>query len=187
MGHYRARDLLLVPSLLSLSRLPLAFAFSRCLDYPFLALGVLALAGLTDILDGYYARKLGQATPTGAVVDGVTDKLFVGSVVLALVAKGAFTWPEAFVLALRELVELPIVLWWALHLKQRKARAEDPRRTASGRSPRCSRSPPSPPRSSRARSACRSCSSPERQGSSPPSPTSCASFAPSREPQRFAM
>jgi CDP-diacylglycerol--glycerol-3-phosphate 3-phosphatidyltransferase/cardiolipin synthase len=133
MGHYRARDLLLVPSLLSLSRLPLAYAFTRSLDHPLVALGVLALAGLSDILDGYYARKLGQATPTGAVVDGVTDKLFVGSVVVALVEKGAFTWPEALVLALREIVELPLVLWWALHKKKRKARAEDPKANRLGK------------------------------------------------------
>ncbi len=133
MGRYRARDLLLAPSLLSLSRLPLAFAFTRSLERPLLALLVLALAGLSDILDGYYARKLGQATPTGAVVDGVTDKLFVGTVVVALVAKGALTWPEALVLALREIVELPLVLWWALHRKRRKARAEDPQANRLGK------------------------------------------------------
>ena len=133
MGHYRARDLLLVPSLLSLLRLPLAAAFALSLDQPFLALAVLALAGLSDILDGYYARKLGQATPTGAVVDGVTDKLFVGPVVVSLVARGAFTWPEALVLALREIVELPLVLWWALHRKKRKARAEDPKANRLGK------------------------------------------------------
>jgi cardiolipin synthase len=126
MGRYRARDLLLVPSLLSLSRLPLAVAFCLTLKRPAVALFVLALAGLSDGLDGDYARKLGQATPTGAVVDGVTDKLFVGTVVVALVVRGTFSLPEALVLALRELVELPLVFWWALHRKQRKARAEDP-------------------------------------------------------------
>ena len=126
-GRYRARDLLLPPSLMSFARLPLALAFVASVHRPPWALGVLALAGVTDVLDGYLARRLGQATPTGAVVDGVVDKLFAGAVIGSLVQHGSLPWSAAGVLVIRELAELPLVAWWAMHRDGRRARAEDPR------------------------------------------------------------
>jgi cardiolipin synthase (CMP-forming) len=127
MGRYRVRDLLLPPSLLSFSRIPLAAAFVVLSEHPILALGTLLLAGITDVLDGYWARRYGQATPTGAVVDGVLDKLFVAVVVAALVLRGQLPVSGAVLLATRELGELPLIVWWAAHDGKRRARAEDPR------------------------------------------------------------
>jgi cardiolipin synthase (CMP-forming) len=128
MGRYRVRDLLLPPSLLSFSRIPLAAAFVVVLsEHPILALSALLLAGITDVLDGYWARRYGQATPTGAVVDGVLDKLFVTVVVAALVLRGQLPVSGAVLLATRELGELPLIVWWAAHDGKRRARAEDPR------------------------------------------------------------
>ncbi len=133
MGHYRARDLLLVPSLLSLARLPLAALFVAYVSNPVLALGVLALAGLSDVLDGWYARHFHQATATGAVVDGATDKMFVAVVVVALVGQRAFQWHEALLLATREIVELPLVVWWMFHRRRRQEKAEDPKANYLGK------------------------------------------------------
>lgn len=127
MGRYRARDLLLAPSLLSFARIPLAAAFLWLAQRPSWALGVLLLAGITDVLDGHLARRLGQATPTGAVVDGVLDKVFAAVVIGGLIAQGRLPWLAAALLATRELGELPLVAWWALHEDGRRARAEDPR------------------------------------------------------------
>ena len=127
MGRYRARDLLLPPSLLSFTRIPLAAAFVGFAREPSWALGALLLAGVSDVLDGYVARRLDQATPTGAVVDGVIDKLFAAVVIGGLIAQGRLPWPAALLLATRELGELPLVVWWALHEEGRRARADDPR------------------------------------------------------------
>jgi CDP-diacylglycerol--glycerol-3-phosphate 3-phosphatidyltransferase/cardiolipin synthase len=69
MGLYRARDLVRVPGLLTLMRVPLAAAFPFVLGRPLVALGVLAAAGLSDVLDGWYARRFGQVTPTGTALD----------------------------------------------------------------------------------------------------------------------
>jgi phosphatidylglycerophosphate synthase len=55
------------------------------------------------MLDGYFARRLNQATPTGAVVDGVLDKLFAAVVVGALLAQGQRSAFAALLLATREL------------------------------------------------------------------------------------
>lgn len=118
---------MLPPSLLSFARIPLAVAFVRLADQPSWALGVLLLAGLTDVLDGYLARRLGQATATGAVVDGVLDKLFAAVVIGGLILQGRLPWLAAGLLATRELGELPLVAWWALHEEGRRARAEERR------------------------------------------------------------
>ncbi len=43
-----------------------------------------ALAGISDLLDGYMARKLGQITPFGAFLDPVADKLIVAVALVIL-------------------------------------------------------------------------------------------------------
>ena len=44
-----------------------------------------ALAGVTDWLDGYLARRLGQTSPFGAFLDPVADKLMVTTALVILV------------------------------------------------------------------------------------------------------
>lgn len=127
MGRYRARDLLRVPSLISLLRIPLAWAFVVWAKQPWPAMLMLFLGGLTDVVDGWWARHYRQATATGAVVDGITDKAFAAAVVVTLVFEYQLSGVGVLALAARELLELPLVVWWALHRGQRQARAEDPK------------------------------------------------------------
>jgi len=107
---YRWRDLLLVPNLLSGARVPLALAFPLAAASPAHSLGVLGAAGVTDMLDGWTARKLGQASPLGAVIDGVADKLFAASVLGSLLAARVLSPATALLLATRELLELPLAV-----------------------------------------------------------------------------
>ena len=46
-----------------------------------------ALAGITDSLDGYFARRLGQISRLGAFLDPVADKLIVAVALVLLVSK----------------------------------------------------------------------------------------------------
>lgn len=133
MGDYSARHILLVPNLVSLTRLPLAALFVACLDTPWLALTVLLGAGATDMIDGWYARRFSQVTATGAVIDGITDKAFMATVVVSLILADRLSLFGALLLATREVGELPLVLWWALHRSKRQARAENPRANAVGK------------------------------------------------------
>ena len=48
-----------------------------------------ALAGITDWLDGYLARRLGQTTSFGAFLDPVADKLIVSTALVLLVQSRA--------------------------------------------------------------------------------------------------
>jgi len=52
-----------------------------------------AAAGITDSLDGYFARRLGQTSRLGAFLDPVADKLIVAVALVLLVSKD----PRAFI------------------------------------------------------------------------------------------
>jgi len=94
------------PNLLSLSRIPLAAAFPLGSDSPLFSLGVLGLSGLSDVLDGWSARKLDQHTELGRFVDPIADKIFMGSVVTTLALDGRLPPWGIAMLFVREAFEL---------------------------------------------------------------------------------
>lgn len=51
------------------------------------ALAIFITAGVTDILDGYFARMWGQQSPLGRMLDPIADKLLVSSCLLMLAAE----------------------------------------------------------------------------------------------------
>lgn len=108
------RDLYNWPTLISLTRAPLAVAFVLSRGSQAWMLGVLAAAGLSDVLDGWLARRLGQASSVGAFVDGLVDKIFVLTVVLTLLVSGRITWVEMVMLGARDLGEGLLIGWAAL-------------------------------------------------------------------------
>lgn len=91
-----------LPNGLSLTRLGLGLAL------PWLPaswrLGVIAVASLTDLLDGLVARWLRAGTETGRLLDPLADKVFVATLVAILVSERAVRpWWAVAVLA-RDLV-----------------------------------------------------------------------------------
>jgi CDP-diacylglycerol--glycerol-3-phosphate 3-phosphatidyltransferase len=79
------------PNLLTLLRIFLIPVFIAAYYLPFrwaplLATALFVLAALTDWLDGYLARRLNQASPFGAFLDPVADKLMVASALVLLTA-----------------------------------------------------------------------------------------------------
>ena len=79
--------LLNIPNLLSLLRLPLAVLFIVTESAPARAL-IILLAAITDGLDGWLARRLGQQSGAGQLVDPITDKLFVLVALATMTARG---------------------------------------------------------------------------------------------------
>ena len=78
------------PNLLTLLRLCLVpFIVLVILQHHFrLAFGIFLLAGVTDALDGYLARKLNQVTALGHYLDPIADKLMLSTLFLALHHEG---------------------------------------------------------------------------------------------------
>jgi len=56
------------------------------------ACAAFALAGITDSLDGYYARKWGQTSRLGAFLDPVADKLIVATALVLIVSADPHSW-----------------------------------------------------------------------------------------------
>lgn len=65
--------------------------------------GVLfVIASLTDFLDGYLARKNGQVTDLGKMLDAIADKILVNSVLIILAYKGMIPIVVPVVTVLRD-------------------------------------------------------------------------------------
>jgi CDP-diacylglycerol--glycerol-3-phosphate 3-phosphatidyltransferase len=82
---------------------------------------VFAAAGITDTLDGYLARKLGQITRLGAFLDPVADKLIVATALVLLVSKDptVLTVLMAIVIIGRE-IAISALREWMAELGQRR-------------------------------------------------------------------
>ncbi len=80
-----------------------------------LAAAIFTLAAITDLLDGYFARKLGQTSRLGAFLDPVADKLMVAVVLVLLVQNHPTIWltlPAAVIVG-REITVSALREWMA--------------------------------------------------------------------------
>lgn len=66
------------------------------------ALAVVIVAGITDVLDGYIARKRQQVTVIGKMLDPLADKTLMIVVVLSFVYLRFIPWQAALLLFIRE-------------------------------------------------------------------------------------
>lgn len=87
---------------LSAVRLPLAVLFVM-VDRVEVRLGTLALAALTDLGDGWVARRFG-ASRIGAVLDPIVDKLFMLAAFGVVLVSGQLAWPEVLAVLLRDII-----------------------------------------------------------------------------------
>jgi cardiolipin synthase len=74
-----------------------------------------ALVGSTDWVDGWVARRFGQVSRVGQLLDPLADRLLIASVAIALVVRGVVPWQAAALLVARDLF---LLAGWPL-LKRR--------------------------------------------------------------------
>ena len=93
-----------VPNLLTMIRMLLIPVYWVLFmqDHRYIALGVFIAASLTDLADGYIARKYHLITDFGKLMDPLADKLMVLSVMLSLAIKGLAPWPALAILLAKE-------------------------------------------------------------------------------------
>lgn len=101
-------DLRTVPNIISLTRVVLIYTGIALWyeGYFGIGLGVGVLAGLSDYLDGYLARRLKLSTRIGGLLDQAADVLFMTGCIFVFVRDG--TWPGIllFIVLFREIVVL---------------------------------------------------------------------------------
>ena len=108
---------LAVPNLLTYARIAAVPAVVACLYWQdilhggvwlrWVALVIFIAAGVTDVLDGYFARKWGEQSTFGRMLDPIADKLLVASCLLMLAADGTIRgWSllAAIVILCREIL-----------------------------------------------------------------------------------
>ena len=105
-------DVWTVPNVLTIIRLVLipvfVWAFFRVQpgEDRIVALIIFAAASLTDMLDGYLARKLNQITDFGKLFDPLADKLMVVTALFCQAYVGVFPWAAVVIVAAKELIML---------------------------------------------------------------------------------
>lgn len=106
-----------IPNLLSMLRLLLVPLFLLLIvagDYV-AALLVLIAAGLTDLLDGYLARRLNQVTRLGRVLDPAADRLYIFAALIGLAARGLVPWWIVAIVVTRDLLIIVLGIVLANH------------------------------------------------------------------------
>ena len=97
-----------IPNVLTMIRLLLVpvfvvVYFRTTTEPKYAALAVFAAASLTDMLDGFLARKLNQITDFGKLFDPLADKLMVLTAMVCQALTGVFPWIAVIVVACKEL------------------------------------------------------------------------------------
>jgi|WetSurMetagenome_2_1015567.scaffolds.fasta_scaffold476552_2 CDP-diacylglycerol---glycerol-3-phosphate 3-phosphatidyltransferase len=96
--------MIVIPTLLSLLRILLAplfvFLFWQGGIALWLSIVVFSIAAITDMCDGYLARKYGVTSTLGAFLDPIADKILIGSAFVCLVLKGVMAgWMAVLIMS----------------------------------------------------------------------------------------
>jgi CDP-diacylglycerol--glycerol-3-phosphate 3-phosphatidyltransferase len=102
-------ELLNVPNLLSLSRIPLTavLCWAVAAEWWLVGLVTFAVAAFTDWLDGWWARKFNQLSAVGRALDPLTDKVLIASAFIFLIPvpdAGVSPWVVAVVVVREVLI-----------------------------------------------------------------------------------
>ena len=95
-----------VPNVLTMIRLILVPVFVIVFRAGHLkgALAIFCAASLTDLLDGYLARKLNQITDFGKLFDPLADKLMVLTALFCQALAGVLPWAAVLIVLGKELI-----------------------------------------------------------------------------------
>ena len=91
-----------LPNSISLSRLLLAFLFVA-ISGVWQRIALILIAGFTDVLDGWLARRSRTASVAGALIDPIADRLFVLSAVSSYLIEGQLSTGQFFLFLARDI------------------------------------------------------------------------------------
>ena len=77
-------------------------------------------AGITDVIDGLLARRLGESTPAGAYFDPVADKILLSAIYIALGVVRAIPWWMVALVFARDILILAMAAYGLLFTSVRR-------------------------------------------------------------------
>ncbi len=97
-----------IPNLLTVIRIILVPVFAYCYwelppSYYYFPIIILLVSGLTDIADGFIARRFHMITPLGRFLDPVADKLTIATVIVCLALRHPTMWILCGIYVVKEL------------------------------------------------------------------------------------
>jgi cardiolipin synthase len=107
------------------------FTLTRLILTPFVVLSILRgnygraiilffLAGISDVIDGFFARRFGGPTRVGAYFDPVADKILLSAIYIALGIVSAIPWWMVGLVFARDLLILGMAAYGLLFTTVRK-------------------------------------------------------------------
>jgi cardiolipin synthase len=103
--------ILTVPNLLSFFRIGLIPVFVWLIVDEDTTLGgivLFAVVAATDWVDGFLARRLGQVSELGKILDPIADRLAIAAGLIALSVRSAFPWWAAVLILARDVAVLVV-------------------------------------------------------------------------------
>lgn len=99
-------NILTIPNILSMLRVAMIPIIARLYfdEEYYGAVGVMILSGITDIIDGFVARKFNMTSNLGKILDPVADKLTQGLILLCLAVRYPYMLIMFGLMAVKELV-----------------------------------------------------------------------------------
>lgn len=88
----------------------LSVFFSALPEKMYWALGIILFAGLTDVIDGYLARRNNQITEFGALLDPLADKVLMMAVFVSLLLSGKISVGQTAVICFREVAMIFVTM-----------------------------------------------------------------------------
>ena len=85
-----------------------------------LAIVLFFAAGISDVIDGFLARRLGESTPAGAYFDPVADKILLSAIYIALGLAHAIPWWMVALVFARDVLILAMAAYGLLFTSVRK-------------------------------------------------------------------
>jgi cardiolipin synthase len=110
-----------IPNILSFIRIlliPVIIVLYCTFNQHIIAAGVVVLSALTDVVDGFIARRYNMITDLGKFLDPLADKLTQAAMIICVATKN---WWIVFLLVIMLVRELLLFIWGLLFFKKNDA------------------------------------------------------------------